>query len=180
MKRNGYAAGIVNAMIPVAECKPHPNNYNQHGEAQISDLRDSLKQFGQVRSIVVQRNSKGYILVAGHGLWRAAWDSEIAELRADVIPASWSKAKVEAYLAADNELARRGSPDEAQLAALVARVQAAEGDVLARLAAGEQARLDELLHGPNFSPVGIETQPRLDQKNPITCPQCGAEFVPNG
>jgi ParB family chromosome partitioning protein len=32
---------------------------------------------------------------------------------------------------------------------------------------------------PNFQPVGIDEQGRLDQKKPITCPHCGAEFVPN-
>jgi len=31
---------------------------------------------------------------------------------------------------------------------------------------------------PNFQPVGIDEQGRLDQKSPITCPECGAEFVP--
>jgi ParB family chromosome partitioning protein len=31
---------------------------------------------------------------------------------------------------------------------------------------------------PDFQPVGIEEQGRLDQKKPITCPECGAEFTP--
>lgn len=31
---------------------------------------------------------------------------------------------------------------------------------------------------PDFSPVGADEQPRLDQKSPITCPHCGEEFVP--
>lgn len=170
---------VIDAAVSVADCKPHPSNYNAH-VSNLPDIRESLRQFGQVRSIVVQRNGHGYILVAGHGVHEAAKAEGITSLRANVIPASWSKTKVEAYLAADNEIARHSNPDEAQLAALVARVQAAEGDVLARLAAGEQSRLDELLHGPNFSPVGIGEQPRLDQKNPVTCPKCGAEFVPNG
>jgi len=32
---------------------------------------------------------------------------------------------------------------------------------------------------PDFQPVGIDEQPRLDQKSPVTCPECGAEFVPS-
>lgn len=31
---------------------------------------------------------------------------------------------------------------------------------------------------PDFAPVDENTQPRLDQKAPVTCPECGAEFVP--
>ena len=31
---------------------------------------------------------------------------------------------------------------------------------------------------PDFDPVDESTQPRLDQKAPVTCPHCGMEFVP--
>lgn len=105
-----------------------------------------LRAFGQVRSIVVQADgADGFLIVAGHGLVAAAQAEGWAELRADVVPADWPAAKVLAYLAADNELARRGDPDEGQLAALVAQV-AAEADAnLASLAAGSEARLAEML-----------------------------------
>jgi hypothetical protein len=32
---------------------------------------------------------------------------------------------------------------------------------------------------PDFQPVGEDEQPRLDQKKPTTCPECGHEFVPS-
>ena len=38
--------------------------------------------------------------------------------------------------------------------------------------------LEELGIVPDFEPVDESTQPRLDQKSPITCPHCGMEFVP--
>ena len=31
---------------------------------------------------------------------------------------------------------------------------------------------------PDFQPVDVSEQPRLDQKKPVVCPECGAEFVP--
>jgi len=31
---------------------------------------------------------------------------------------------------------------------------------------------------PDFQPVGVDEQGRLDQKKPVTCPHCGAEFTP--
>ena len=141
---------VINKRVPVAGLKPHPRNYNAHDDGQIEDLRESLRQFGQVRSIVVQATKQAdeFLIVAGHGVTEAARLEGVKTIKADVIPASWRPARVLAYLAADNELARRGNPDQAQLAALVAEVQRSEGDVLARLAAGEQKALDALLINP--------------------------------
>ena len=112
-------------------------NYNRHDEGQIADLRESLRIFGQVRSIVVQESGKdAYLIVAGHGVHQAAELESIEKLRADVIPDDWDPAQVLAYLAADNEMARRGMPDEAQLAAIVMQVHEEAGQELAKLAAG--------------------------------------------
>lgn len=133
-------------LIPVAACVPHDRNYNKHSNAQIEDLRESLRQFGQVRPIAVRPlSAKQYQIVAGEGLWTAAKAEGWKQLNAVIIPKSWSEAKVLAYLAADNELARRGSPDQAQLDAIVREVLDAEGDVLARLAAGEQKQLERIM-----------------------------------
>jgi hypothetical protein len=49
--------------------------------------------------------------------------------------------------------------------------------------AGVQSLLSELAERegiipPNFKPVGIDTQPRLDEKKRAECPECGYEFVP--
>lgn len=170
---------IENRAVDLALCDAHERNYNRHSDAQIADLRESLRHFGQVRSIVAQQNGKRFLLVAGHGLAQAARLEGFTELRADIIPASWSKTRVLAYLAADNEIARQGSADEAQLAAIVREVMDAEGEALARLAAGEQSALERLLAGtPDFQPVGIDEQGRLDEKKKVKCPNCGNEFTP--
>lgn len=138
-------AEIVNHTVPAAACRPHPRNYQQHDEGQVADLRESLRVFGQVRSIVVQEDGAGgYLIVAGHGVAEAARLEGLRELRADVIPASWGPARVLAYLGTDNELARRGMPDEAQLAALVADVEEEAGREMARLAAGGELQHDLL------------------------------------
>ena len=143
--------GIENRVIALDALTPHNRNYNRHSAGQIADLRESLKQFGQVRSIVVQADKAGkrFTIVAGHGIAEAARAEGYTELRADVIPHNWSETRVLAYLAADNELARRGDPDTDQLAAIVREVMEAEGDALARLAAGEQAALDAILNAGN-------------------------------
>ena len=148
--------GIENRVVALDTLTPHKRNYNRHGDAQLADLRESLRQFGQVRSVVVQADKSGkrYTIVAGHGIAQAARAEGYTELRADVIPHNWSETRVLAYLAADNELARHGDPDQEQLAAIVRDVMAAEGEALARLAAGEQAALDAILNNDLAPQVG--------------------------
>jgi len=36
----------------------------------------------------------------------------------------------------------------------------------------------EFFREANFEPVNADQQGRLDKKNPVTCPECGHEFVP--
>jgi DNA modification methylase len=140
---------VMNQVVAVSGLRPHPQNYNRHDSSQVADLRASLRKFGQVRSIVVQADAAdGHLIVAGHGVVAAAQAAGLTTLRADVIPADWPPAKVLAYLAADNELARRANPDQAQLAALVQQVQQVDAE-LAALAAGSEARLAELLASVN-------------------------------
>ena len=64
--------------------------------------------------------------------------------------------------------------DEEGLQAVLANTPDA-GSLLASLT---QADVDSLLIGPDFEPVSEEEQSRLDEKKPITCPECGHEFRP--
>lgn len=47
------------------------------------------------------------------------------------------------------------------------------GALLASLTSDD---VDALLRGPDFRPAAAEDQSRLDQKDPIVCPECGAEI----
>lgn len=62
--------------------------------------------------------------------------------------------------------------DEEQLQHVLAQIP----DAGALLASLGQDDIDALLQGPDFRPAGAEDQSRLDVKDPITCPQCGAEI----
>lgn len=132
--------------IPVDACVPHPQNYQGHPPDQIGRLRRSLRIFGQVASLVVQDRGDGtFLLVAGEGIHIAMLLEKFETLRADVIPPDWDDAKVTAYLAADNELARGSDPDQLQLAALVQSVHDELDEQVAALAAGSEERMLELL-----------------------------------
>lgn len=134
---------IANSQIPLGRIMDNPHNYVSHPESQIEYLRASLRQFGQVRSLVVQDRGNGaYELVAGHGVCEAARREGLETLRADVLPANWSRARVLAYLAVDNESARMSMPDQAQYDALVELVAEADA-ALAEMLCG----VDQVLAG---------------------------------
>lgn len=121
---------VQHAIVALDALTPHPRNYRSHPEAQVARLAASLARFGQVRSIVVQEGADGrYLIVAGHGLAQAARERGLSELRADVIPATWTDTQVEGYLVTDNESSRLADDDLAQLAALLEEQQSAGYDL---------------------------------------------------
>jgi ParB-like chromosome segregation protein Spo0J len=113
--------GVIkeNRIVPIAQLRPHPDNYRSHPDEQVRQLVASLSRFGQGRSIVVQDGPTGYLIVAGHGIVEAAKRLNYTELRADVLPADWTPAQIKGYLIADNELSKNSSDDETALAALL-------------------------------------------------------------
>ena len=66
--------------------------------------------------------------------------------------------------------------DEESLQSVLADVPDA-GDLLASMDPDDVA---SLLSGPEFDPVSADDQSRLDEKitDPVQCPECGHEFVP--
>jgi site-specific DNA-methyltransferase (adenine-specific) len=104
---------------------PHPRNYNQHPPAQIERLAASLRQFGQVRPIVVH----GDTIVAGHGVYMAAQHLGYQTLRVTHLPDDWTDEQAMAYLVADNETRRGAEPSDTELAALLDELQQQDFDL---------------------------------------------------
>lgn len=138
---------ITTAPVELARCRPHPDNYQSHPPRQIERLRASLRKFGQVRSIVVQAPPQAdgyYLVVAGHGVVKAAEAEGFRTLVARVIPAGWPPQKVKAYLAADNELARLAVPESEQLLNILIEAKNFDEELLEAIGYGEDD-FEELL-----------------------------------
>lgn len=116
----------TNRAVDLDTLQPHPQNYNRHPAEQVRRLTKSLTKFGQVRSVVVWR----MFVLAGHGVVEAARLLNWRTIRADVLPDDYPEHLALAYVAADNELARQGDPDMAQLAAILEQSKAADADLL--------------------------------------------------
>jgi ParB-like chromosome segregation protein Spo0J len=154
--------------VTLADLEPHPDNPNTHPEKQINALGDSLNEFDQVKNVVIWRG----MMLAGHAVREAAMKS--GRLTLDAVDVShWDEQKAKAFMLADIRLPDMGVYDEAAMAEVLRAIDEPldipgfDEDFLARMGG-----LD------GFQPVDPSTQPRLDQKSPIECPHCGAEFVP--
>ena len=130
----------TNLTVALSTLKPHPRNYNRHPAQQVKRIAASLREFGQVRSIVVWRS----FILAGHGVVEAARAAGWSEIRADVLPDDYPEHLALAYVAADNELARQGDPDMAQLAAILEESRAADAALLEAIGYSD-AEFDALL-----------------------------------
>lgn len=149
--------------------KPHPRNYRSHPKAQVDGIATALKRWDQYKNLVVWN---GFIL-AGEGVWRGAKAAKLETV--EVLDLSHlSESEALALLAWDNESSRGASDDEAALAQIVAEAQKQDAE-LARLAAGTEARLADLLK--EVMPPGRK---RAAKPEPLalTCPLCGGSFMP--
>lgn len=154
---------VPHRMIRIDDYEAHPKNYNEHPEEQVLEIAASLQQFGQVKGVVVWRKW----FVAGHGVVMAAKLIGWRELKAEVLPDEWPEYKALAYLAADNELAKGANPNLTGLARLAAEV-AEKDPVMARLAAGSEERLADLMdHLNNPTPEEeLEAEGLEDETTP--------------
>jgi hypothetical protein len=159
--------------VPIADLRPAPDNARRHADRDIAALKASLHRFGQQKAIVVKREYRGVrnAVLAGNGTVSAARRLGWTHLAVSWFDGSDEAAK--AYAVADNATGELSEWDLTQLAA----------DLDAGLELGaffDPNDLQRLLGvdapPPDFQPVNVDAQGRLDQIHPIICPACGHEF----
>jgi len=165
--------------VALADVHPHPRNYQTHPEAEIAHLMQSLTTHGVYRNVVIARNGT---LLAGHGVVEAARRLGYTHLTMCRTDYDSDEPRALQLLVGDNEIVRTALKDAEALTQLLQELR--QEDPLALLGTGFDADTLAALADtqglsvtPDFQPVGIEAQGRLDQKAPITCPECGAEFT---
>lgn len=110
---------FVTETVRLAELRPHPRNYRQHPEDQLEHLRESLKEHGWYRNVLLARDGT---ILAGHGIVLAAQSlgyETAPAVRLDLAPDEPRALKV---LAADNELAHLAEIDDRALSELLKEV----------------------------------------------------------
>ncbi len=164
---------ISYGVVPLTALYPHPKNYQIHPESQLEELRQSLEDLTQFRSIVIQDRGDGtYWIVAGEGTVEGARRANYRDMRAEIIPASWPPDLVEAILAADNEHHRNALPNASRLATLLQSLKE-RGYKLPALGTSQQ-RLNTLLSEMRRDQSTAFLQPLLQK--PLSFPTGAPEM----
>ncbi len=126
-------------LVPIQELVPYVNNARTHSPAQITKLRSSLREFGFVNPIIVDRD---FSVIAGHGRLIAAKEEGFTEVPC-VFVDHLTEAQKKAYIIADNRYAEDAGWDEELLRLEIESLQGMEFDV--GLLGFEPAELNKLM-----------------------------------
>lgn len=156
---------------PIEKLKPYANNARTHSDDQVAQVAASITQWGWTMPILSQPDGT---IIAGHCRVLAAKSLEMKTVPV-IVAEGWTEAQTRAYVLADNKLAENSGWDENLLSVEVTDLSLQKFD-MALLGFAPEA-LNDLIGSPNFPPSSVDDQRRLDQKSPITCPNCQHEFT---
>ena len=112
-------------MVPLEKLVPYVNNARTHSPEQVNKLRSSLREFGFVNPVIID---KDYSIIAGHGRVMAAREENM-----DAVPCVLvdylTDAQKKAYILADNRLAMDAGWDEELLRMEIEALQGEDFDI---------------------------------------------------
>ena len=112
-------------LVPIEKLVPYVNNARTHSPEQINKLRSSLREFGFVNPVIIDRD---YGVIAGHGRILAAKEENIKEVPC-VFADHLTEAQKKAYIIADNRMAMDAGWDEELLRIEIEALQAEAFDL---------------------------------------------------
>lgn len=112
-------------LVPIDRLVPYINNARTHSPEQINKLRSSLREFGFINPVIIDRD---YGVIAGHGRILAAKEEGITEVPC-VFADYLTEAQKKAYIIADNRMAMDAGWDEELLRVEIEVLQAEAFDV---------------------------------------------------
>ena len=156
---------------PASQFTAHPLNWRKHPMRQRKAVKGSLDSLGWV-DVVIENVTTGNVIDGHERIWNALQNGD-----ADV-------PYIQVELTVEEEAQALLSLDS--IAAL-AQTDADKVDELLRMVNTDNENVMEFLMDfaeeigimtPDFQPVGIDEQGRLDEKKKAVCPDCGCEFIP--
>jgi DNA modification methylase len=111
--------------VGIEKLIPYARNARTHSKEQVLQLRASLREFGFVNPVIVD---KDYNIIAGHGRVLAAKEEGIPDVPC-VFVEHMTDAQKRAYILADNRLAMNAGWDEEMLSVEIADLQGADFDI---------------------------------------------------
>lgn len=112
-------------LVPLGKLVPYINNARTHSPEQLAKLRSSLREFGFINPVIIDRD---YNIIAGHGRVLAAKEEGIREVPC-VFVDYLTEAHKKAYILADNRMALDAGWDEELLRIEIESLQGEDFDV---------------------------------------------------
>ena len=179
--------------MQIKDLKKFPKNPRKMTDKKLEMLGKSMEEFGDLSGIIF--NCRTGHLIGGHQRvknLKPEWAIEKKEFTDNLGTVAqgfvktpfgdWTyrevdwdpKKEIAANIAANKH---SGEWDIPVLKDLLAEID--DGALDMELTGFEQIELDDLFgRDPGFKPGSQDEQGRLDQRTPIKCPECGAEFIP--
>ncbi len=112
-------------LVPLSKLVPYVNNARTHSPEQLMKLRSSLREFGFINPVIIDRD---FNVIAGHGRIMAAKEEGLTEVPC-VFVDYLTEAQKKAYILADNRMALDAGWDEELLRIEIESLQGADFDV---------------------------------------------------
>ena len=128
-------------LVSIDKLIPYINNARTHSPEQINKLRSSLREFGFINPVIVD---KDYNIIAGHGRVIAAKAESFTEVPC-VLVDHLTEAQKKAYIIADNRMALDAGWDEELLRVEIEQLQAEAFDV--SLTGFDEKEISDLFKG---------------------------------
>ena len=112
-------------LVALDKLVPYANNARTHSPEQIGKLRSSLREFGFINPVIIDRD---FGIIAGHGRVLAAREEGITEVPC-VFVDHLTEAQKKAYIIADNRMALDAGWDEELLRVEIEALQAEAFDI---------------------------------------------------
>ncbi|WP_366749362.1 site-specific DNA-methyltransferase [Tepidanaerobacter sp. EBM-38] len=125
-------------LIDIDKLIPYANNARTHNKEQINKLRSSLREFGFVNPVLIDKEKN---IIAGHGRVMAAREEGIKKVPC-VLVEHLTDAQKKAYILADNRLAMDAGWDDEILALELENLKELDFDI--DLTGFDAAEIDEL------------------------------------
>ena len=106
-------------LVPTDKLIPYINNARTHSKEQIAKLRSSIREFGFINPIIIDKN---YNVIAGHGRLLAAKEEGMKKIPCVYVD-YLTEAQKKAYILADNRMALDAGWDDELLAVEMEELQ---------------------------------------------------------
>lgn len=158
--------------MPADQFLANPANPRRHPNAQRDALRGSFDALGIIAPVLV--NARTGFMIDGHARVEECLTID-DQMLIPFIEVDLSEDEEALALASFDWITQMATYDRDALDSLLHEIDT-DNEALHALLGGLAE--EQGITPPDFSPVGIGEQPRLDEKSKCTCPNCGHEFTP--